>query len=231
MNYAAVNLRFRGFEQRPRGRTGRRSRSGPTTTTRTSGWRSRCAAPSTTRTSTRTSRRRARSWSRPSRSRPTRPETYYNEAILTQEYKAKSGGAGGEAELLNAKKLFGDFIDKAGGAAEFADAVKRSKDRMAEIDQIIEFNKQSEKDRKAAEADAKQKAAEAEAKGDEGASRRRRQEGREEAVVRHGAAASPSRLRRARGSCSCGRGAVVDVGSFSPALSGRFAVGGERAEV
>ena len=38
---------------------------------------------------------------------------------------------------------------------------------MAEIDQIIEFNKQSEKDRKAAEADLKQKAAEAEAKGEE----------------------------------------------------------------
>lgn len=100
---------------------------------------------------------------------PERPETYYNEAILTQEYKAKSGGAGGEAELLNAKKLFTEFIQKAGSTAEFADAVKRSKDRMSEIDQIIAFNKQSAEDRKRAEADAKQKAAEAEAKGDEGA--------------------------------------------------------------
>ncbi len=70
---------------------------------------------------------------------------------------------------MNARKLFGDFIDKAGSTAEFAAAVKRSKDRMTEIDQIIEFNKQSEKDRKAAEADQKQKAAEAEAKGEEGA--------------------------------------------------------------
>ena len=99
---------------------------------------------------------------------PDRPETYYNEAILTQEYKAKSGGKSSEGELLNAKKLFSDFISKASGGTEFADAVKRSKDRMAEIDQIIEFNKQSEKDRKASEADAKQKAAEAEAKGEEG---------------------------------------------------------------
>jgi tetratricopeptide (TPR) repeat protein len=97
---------------------------------------------------------------------PDRAETYYNEAILTQEYKAKSG-KGGDAELLNAKKLFGDFISKAGGTGEFADAVKRSKERMSEIDQIIEFNKQSEKDRKASEADLKQKAAEAEAKGEE----------------------------------------------------------------
>jgi tetratricopeptide (TPR) repeat protein len=100
---------------------------------------------------------------------PDRAETYYNEAILTQEYKAKSGKGVAEAELLNAKKLFADFISKAGGSGEFSDAVKRSKDRMAEIDQIIEFNKQSEKDRKASEADLKQKAAEAEAKGEEGA--------------------------------------------------------------
>ena len=100
---------------------------------------------------------------------PDRPETYYNEAILTQEYKAKSGGKSSESELLNAKKLFSDFIAKASGNGEFSDAVKRSKDRMAEIDQIIAFNKQSEKDRKAAEADLKQKAAEAEAKGEEGA--------------------------------------------------------------
>ena len=96
---------------------------------------------------------------------PDRPETYYNEAILTQEYKAKSGGGkSNEPELLNAKKLFADFISKAGSAAEFADAVKRSKDRMGEIDQIIEFTKQSEKARKASEADAKTKAAEAEVK-------------------------------------------------------------------
>ncbi len=95
---------------------------------------------------------------------PERAETYYNDAILTQEYKAKSGGKGGEGELINAKGLFGQFVQKAGGAAEFADAVKRSKDRIAEIDQIMEFNKQSDAQRKLAEAELKQKAAEAEAK-------------------------------------------------------------------
>jgi tetratricopeptide (TPR) repeat protein len=100
---------------------------------------------------------------------PERPETYYNEAILTQEYKSKSGGKTAEGELLNAKGLFGQFIQKAGSTAEFADAVKRSRDRMSEIDQIIEFNKQSEAQRKAAEADLKTKAAEKEAQeGSEG---------------------------------------------------------------
>ncbi|AUX41929.1 hypothetical protein SOCE26_033540 [Sorangium cellulosum] len=94
---------------------------------------------------------------------PERPETYYNEAILTQEYKAKSGGKGAEGALQSAKGLFGQFIQKAGSSAEFADAVKRSKERMEEIDQIIAFNKQTEAERKAAEADMKTKEAEQEA--------------------------------------------------------------------
>jgi cytochrome c-type biogenesis protein CcmH/NrfG len=98
---------------------------------------------------------------------PDRPETYYNEAILTQEFKAKSGGKSAEKPLNDAKALFSQFVTKAGSAPEFADAVKRSKERMTEIDQIISFNKQTEAERKAAEADAKTKAAEQEAKGDE----------------------------------------------------------------
>jgi tetratricopeptide (TPR) repeat protein len=96
---------------------------------------------------------------------PDRAETYYNEAILTQEYKAKSGGKDAEPMLLQAKKLFGEFIAKAGSAPEYADAVKRSKERMEEIQQIIDFNKQTEAERKAAEAELKNRAAEAEAKG------------------------------------------------------------------
>jgi tetratricopeptide (TPR) repeat protein len=98
---------------------------------------------------------------------PDRPETYYNDAILTQEYKAKSGGKDAEPMLQAAKSLFGEFIAKAGASPEYADAVKRSKERMEEIQQIIDFNKQTEAERKAAEADAKTRAAEAEAKGTE----------------------------------------------------------------
>ncbi|MDC3959426.1 tetratricopeptide repeat protein [Polyangium jinanense] len=98
---------------------------------------------------------------------PERAETYYNDAILTQEYKAKSGGKDAEPMLLAAKQLFGEFIAKAGSAPEYADAVKRSKERMEEIQQIIDFNKQTEAERKASEAEAKNRAAEAEAKGTE----------------------------------------------------------------
>lgn len=99
---------------------------------------------------------------------PDRAETYYNDAILTQEYKAKAGGKAAEGALSAAKGLFGQFIQKAGASTEFADAVKRAKERITEIDQIIEFNKQTEAERKTAEAEAKQRAAEAEAKGEEG---------------------------------------------------------------
>lgn len=98
---------------------------------------------------------------------PDRPEAYYNEAILTQEYKAKSGGAEAEGKLTEAKNLFAQFIQKAGGAAQYADAVKRSKERMEEIDQIIAFNKQTEAERKAAEAEMRNKEAEAELKADQ----------------------------------------------------------------
>lgn len=98
---------------------------------------------------------------------PDRPETYYNEAILTQEYKTKAATDPNKAEpiFLSAKDLFGQFVTKAGAGAEYADAVKRAKERISEIDQIIAFNKQTEKERKVAEAEAKQKAAEAEASG------------------------------------------------------------------
>jgi hypothetical protein len=73
--------------------------------------------------------------------------------------------------LAAAKGLFAEFIKKAGAAAEYADAVKRSKERMEEIQQIIDFNKATESERKAAEQEAKQRAAEAEInKGEEGAS-------------------------------------------------------------
>jgi tetratricopeptide (TPR) repeat protein len=99
---------------------------------------------------------------------PDRAETYYNEAILTQEYKAKSGGKAAEGALQAAKGLFGQFIQKAAASTEFADAVKRSKERMDEIDQIIAFNKQTEAERKAAEADLKTKEAEQEAASGDG---------------------------------------------------------------
>jgi tetratricopeptide (TPR) repeat protein len=70
-----------------------------------------------------------------------RPDVYYNEGILTQEYKAKAGG-GKDATItaLNAAKaIFQKFVDRAGGKAEYEGAVKRSKERMQDIDDTITF--------------------------------------------------------------------------------------------
>ncbi len=86
---------------------------------------------------------------------PDRPETYYNEAILTQEFKSKAGGKGGEAALMKAKELFGEFVSKASGKDEFSGAVTRAKERMEEIDQVIEFNRQSAEEQKRMEAERK----------------------------------------------------------------------------
>jgi tetratricopeptide (TPR) repeat protein len=168
MNYAAVNLRFRGFEQAEQAYR-KALEIKPNDFDAHLGLALALRGGITDSNFDKNVAEAASLLAKAKTLQPDRPETYYNEAILTQEYKAKSGGKSSESELLNAKKLFADFVSKAGSQGEFAEAVKRSKERMTEIDQIIEFNKQSEKDRKAAEADAKQKAAEAEAKGEEGA--------------------------------------------------------------
>ena len=70
-----------------------------------------------------------------------RPDAYYNEGILTQEYKAKAGGDKTKtiAALSQAKTIFQTFVDKAQGKAEYDGAVKRSKERMQDIDDTIAF--------------------------------------------------------------------------------------------
>jgi hypothetical protein len=103
---------------------------------------------------------------------PERPETYYNEAILTHEFRAKKGKA--TDALEKAAKQSREFIGKAGGDSTFSEAVKRSKDRIQDIEDTVKFiqegeiaakeqakmdaaNKQkAEADKKQAEADKKQ---------------------------------------------------------------------------
>ena len=71
-----------------------------------------------------------------------RPDAYYNEGILTQEYKAK-GGATKEATnkaLADAQSIFQNFVDRAGDKPDYVGAVKRSKERIQDCKDIIEFN-------------------------------------------------------------------------------------------
>jgi tetratricopeptide (TPR) repeat protein len=68
-----------------------------------------------------------------------RPDAYYNEGILWQEYKAKSGGKDSIPSLRKAQAIFNDFAAKASGKSEYADAVKRAKERSEDIDGIVAF--------------------------------------------------------------------------------------------
>lgn len=82
---------------------------------------------------------------------PNRPDAYYNEGILTQEFKAKAGGAADKtiAELENARKIFQTFLEKAAGKPEYDGAVKAVKGdgtkkdlgRLGDIDDTIAFLK------------------------------------------------------------------------------------------
>jgi tetratricopeptide (TPR) repeat protein len=70
-----------------------------------------------------------------------RPDSYFNEGILTQEYKAK--GAGGTDKAIavyqQAKQVFQSFMDKASGKVEYDGAVKKAKERMQDMDDTIAF--------------------------------------------------------------------------------------------
>jgi lipoprotein NlpI len=71
-----------------------------------------------------------------------RPETYYNEAILTQEYRAKRGNP--VPMLEKAAQQYTAFIEKAGDDPVFEKAVKRSKERSTDITDTIKFIKEGE---------------------------------------------------------------------------------------
>lgn len=72
-----------------------------------------------------------------------RPDAYFNEGILTQEYKAKSAGGNGTEKAVavyqQAKQIFQTFIEKASGKSEYDGAVKKSKERMQDIDDTVTF--------------------------------------------------------------------------------------------
>jgi hypothetical protein len=70
-----------------------------------------------------------------------RPDAYFNEGILTQEYKAKGAGGTDKAIAIyqQAKTIFQTFIDKAAGKPEYDGAVKKAKERMQDLDDTVTF--------------------------------------------------------------------------------------------
>jgi tetratricopeptide (TPR) repeat protein len=80
-----------------------------------------------------------------------RAETYYNEAILTQEYKSKGSGQSAIPNLKKAADIYRTFVGKAGNADVFAAAVKRAKERTQDIEDTVKFIEEGEAARKADE--------------------------------------------------------------------------------
>jgi tetratricopeptide (TPR) repeat protein len=70
-----------------------------------------------------------------------RPDAYFNEGILTQEYKVKGAGGTDKAVAVyqQAKTVFQTFLDKANGKPEYDGAVKKTKERMQDIDDTVTF--------------------------------------------------------------------------------------------
>lgn len=71
----------------------------------------------------------------------TRPDAFYNEGILTQEFKAKGSldKDKQKALLRQSQQIFQQFIDKASGKPEYDGAVKRSRERIQDIDDTLKF--------------------------------------------------------------------------------------------
>ena len=81
-----------------------------------------------------------------------RPDAFYNEGILTQEFKAK-GSLDKEKQkglLRDAQKIFQSFLDKANGKPEYDGAAKRAKERIQDIDDTLKFMDLGADDQKAA---------------------------------------------------------------------------------
>jgi len=91
---------------------------------------------------------------------PERAETYYNEAILTQEYRAKGSQEQAVPMLEKAAEIYKTFVSKASGNDAFSAAVKRAKERSQDIQDTVDFIKQGEAAKKADE-EAQKAAAEA----------------------------------------------------------------------
>lgn len=71
---------------------------------------------------------------------PERPEAYYNEAILAEEYGGRWGSEQDRAlARARAKELFTTFLARAGDAPAFADAKARASERLREIDELTRF--------------------------------------------------------------------------------------------
>jgi hypothetical protein len=72
---------------------------------------------------------------------PERPDAYFNEGILTQEFQARAGSGTAHtlAALDRAQASFERFLEKAKGKSQYDGAVERAKERLQDIDASRKF--------------------------------------------------------------------------------------------
>ncbi|HVK69999.1 MAG TPA: hypothetical protein VM694_36350, partial [Polyangium sp.] len=170
MNFAAVNLRFRGFspaEQAYRAAIALRPNDYDARIGLAHALRGQIDEGNMTQKVAEVRSELAKA----KQNAPERPEAYYNEGILTQEYAAIAGGEQPGLASRKAKELFGVFLQKAGTDPTYADATRRARERIEEIEQIEGFmghdGRRTEAERKAEEAERKNRMAEEEARAPE----------------------------------------------------------------
>lgn len=153
MNYAAVNLSFRGFEEAEKAYEAA-LRLRPKEYEAHLGLALAIRGQITMGNRDKLLPRAEKELAAAKKLEPDRPETYYNEAILTQEFKAK--GASDEqksiAMMESAIKQYEDFVRKAGSDSSFAAAVKRSNERIQDMRDTIKFLKEGAEAREKAAA-------------------------------------------------------------------------------
>ena len=151
MNYAAVNLSFRGFEQ---AETAYREalRLRPNEFEAHLGLALAIRGEITPSNRDEKLPEAEKQLAEAKKLSPNRPETYYNEAILTQEFKAKSQPDEDKsiAMMKTAIRQYEDFTGKAGGDSAFSDAVKRSNERIKDMRDTIKFLEDGKKAREEA---------------------------------------------------------------------------------
>jgi hypothetical protein len=76
---------------------------------------------------------------------PERPEAYFNEAILVQEFLARGAGPEAKPMLKRAKTLYAAFAERAKGQPNMKEALARANERVKDIDQFLVFLEETNK--------------------------------------------------------------------------------------
>ena len=88
-----------------------------------------------------------------------RPEAFYNEAILAQEFRAKGESSKAIPALEAAARIYREFVAKAGDNPVYKEAVKVSEERSEDIEATIKFIREGEEAKRQAELEEKRRKA------------------------------------------------------------------------